>query len=216
MKAHRRKLQPPAKSGKRGGWGEAAAAFILNKLKFSSYSGFTSWFCPWTVESQGSCSRSILASGQISCQASETFGESWPCLQSLTKNVPWLSTGGREFKTNLTTSHTGSVSVASGGFGLCTHHYCHHHHHPRSRRELPGPRVSARRSQGRAPPAAHFPVGQEELVADKGQVCESLKQSESFFWGGGLFGATLVAHGSSQARGQIGAAAAGLHHSHSQ
>ena len=33
--------------------------------------------------------------------------------------------------------------------------------------------------------------------------------------GGGLFRATPSAYGSSQVRGQIGAAAAGLHHSHS-
>ena len=36
-----------------------------------------------------------------------------------------------------------------------------------------------------------------------------------FFFFFGLFRATLVAYGSSQARGEIGAAAARLHHSHS-
>ena len=38
---------------------------------------------------------------------------------------------------------------------------------------------------------------------------------ESFFFFFGLFGATPMAYGNSQARGQIGAVAAGLHHSHS-
>ena len=37
----------------------------------------------------------------------------------------------------------------------------------------------------------------------------------AFFFGGGGFRATLVAYGGSQARGRIGAVAAGLHHSHS-
>ena len=40
-------------------------------------------------------------------------------------------------------------------------------------------------------------------------------ESSLFFFFFLLFGAALTAYGSSQARGQIGATATGLHHSHS-
>ena len=55
---------------------------------------------------------------------------------------------------------------------------------------------------GRARSWEHFPVG---------------KVSKGTYWGDNscLFRAAPMAHESSQARGQIGAVAAGLHHSHS-
>jgi len=40
------------------------------------------------------------------------------------------------------------------------------------------------------------------------------KEKQTFFFFFGLFRAALAAYGGSQARGQIGATAAGLHHSH--
>ena len=42
-----------------------------------------------------------------------------------------------------------------------------------------------------------------------------VKSVFTLFWGGGFFRAIPLAYGGSQARGQVGAAAAGLHHSHS-
>ena len=58
------------------------------------------------------------------------------------------------------------------------------------------------------------------------ELCQSREQESllgsfyktnlPFFWGGGFFRAIPAAHGSFQARGQIQAAAASLHHSHSK
>ena len=55
------------------------------------------------------------------------------------------------------------------------------------------------------------------LQGHKINSCGAVAQNiqNKFFWGGGLFRATSVAYGSSQANGGIGAAAVGLYHSHS-
>ena len=59
-----------------------------------------------------------------------------------------------------------------------------------------------------------FKCVEVQLLSPMLSTCLTLRNCQ-IFWGEGLFRAPLAAHGSSHARGQITATAAGLHHSHS-